>query len=527
MNCEQRYDREENRGSGKASKSPGNARTGRRERWAAVFFTVLLVSLCAWKVSTLWSENWRAAITSGNPKSNWEHMSGNDGKFWRGTPDDSVYADMEDVRLASYYQYFYDSQGRLSKVNTFRHHSNYEDVWVLSDEETYEYDSQGRISERHAIQGNTQWTYEYTDSGYTKSCSSYPNYSKPDIYTYDLADNLIFYRNATNYRYAHGTTFEYDGQNRLVRKILEVEGNAPYVTLTIAYDEEDHTSVETEYDSHGEELYIWHNTYDENWEKTDSVWYAAKDIPEGHAPEEYADHYTRGYWVYYADGVKMAEMSNEPWKETRNNSKYIAYDYDSRGNCIMELDVYGVGFIYMNRYVYDDRDRLTEEYRYDFSGIKFWERLQADGSLLTLRADGGESMSVTRTTPDGTLINRFVYGDSEVEMQDTPAGTLCWQLSPGRYLAENEPEAKPGEGTPEQPGSKPGGEAPEPPETKPPGEPAWFAYRIEPGDCLWKIAEEFLGAGWKYMEIYQMNRGVLGDDPRLILPDTKIYIEVK
>lgn len=527
MNCGQRYSREENRGGGNISKSHKSGESGRWERWAAVFFTVILTSLGAWNVSGLWSEDWRAAISSGNLKSNWEHMSGNDGKFWRGTPDDSVYADMEDVRLSEYFQYIYDSRGRLSRVNTFRHHSYYEDVWVLSDEEIYEYDDQGRISERQAIQGNTRWAYEYTDSGYTIRCSSYPNYNKPDIYTYDLAGNLIYFRNATNYRYAHGTTFEYDGQNRLVRKILEVEGSEPYVTLTAEYDEENHTSVETEYDPDGQALYVWHSVYDENREKTDSLWYTVKDIPEGHVAEEYADYYTRGYWRYCANGVKMEEMNNEPWKETRNNSKYIAYDYDSRGNCIMELNVYGVGFISMNRYIYDDRNRLTEEYRYDFSETKFWERLQSDGSLLTLRADGEEPVSITRTAPDGALINRFVYGESEVETQDTPAGTLCWQLSPGRYLAEKEPESTLGGTMSGQPGDKPGEGMPEPPGTKPSGEPAWFAYRIEPGDCLWRIAEEFLGAGWKYMEIYRMNRDVLGDDPRLILPDTKIYIEME
>lgn len=529
MNCNLRYDGDENRKNRKASGASDVSEGSRWERWAAGFFTFLLVSVFAWRVSALWSQDWQG-VTLGNTKSNWEQMSGNDGKFWKGSPDESEYADMEGVRIVEYRQYFYDHKGRLSKVNTFRRHDYYEDVWVLSDEETYEYDHQERISRRQAVQGNEQWVYEYTDSGYTISCSSYPNYSKPDIYTYDLADNLIYFRNSTNYRYAHGTTFEYDEKNRLVRKILEVEGSSPYITLTIEYDEKSHTSVETEYDSNGEALYIWYNTYDENWEKTDSVWYAVKDIPESQTPEEFEDYFTKGYWTYFFDGVRMAEMSNEPWKESRNNSKYTAYDYDIHGNCIMELNVYSVGFVYMTRYVYDGQDRLKEEFEYDFSDVTFWERQQADGNILTLQVGGDETMSVTRTALDGTLVNQFVYGDNEVEMQHTPLETVCWQLSPAQLMAQKEPGTVTNEGTAEEPDFKTDVGIPEEPDQGKQQEQqagssmenTGYIYVIRPGDCLWNIAEQFLGAGWKYMEIYRQNREVIGDNPGLILPDTQI-----
>lgn len=515
MNCNLRYNEKENKG--KASKASGTPKIGRRERWAAGIFTFLLVSVFAWIMSDLWGQDWQN-ITSGSAKSNWEHMNGNNGKFWKGSPDESKYAAMENVRLVEYCQYLYDNGGRLSKVNTFRHHDYYEDVWVLSDEETYKYDLQGRITSRQAVQGNKQWTYEYSGSGYTINCAGYPNYSKPDIYTYDLADNLIYFRNATNYRYAHGTTFEYDGQNRLVGKILEVEGSDPYVTLTIEYDEDRHTSVETEYDSRGNVSYIWYNSYDENWEKTDSVWYAAEEIPSGQAPEEISDYFTKGYWVYYSDGVRMAQMSNKPWKESRNDSRYTAYDYDIHGNCIMELNIYGVGFVHMTRYVYDAQDRLKEKFEYDFSDVTFWERKQSDGNILTLQAGGEETMSVTRTAPDGTLVNQFVYGDDEVEKQYMPGETVYWQLSPAQLLAQREPESEWDEGMSDGAGgSMPAGADPDSSV-----EQSVFSYIVNRGDCLWNIAEQFLGAGWKYMEIYQQNRDVIGDDPRLILPGTEI-----
>ncbi|MEM9343833.1 MAG: rhodanese-like domain-containing protein [Pseudomonadota bacterium] len=42
-------------------------------------------------------------------------------------------------------------------------------------------------------------------------------------------------------------------------------------------------------------------------------------------------------------------------------------------------------------------------------------------------------------------------------------------------------------------------------------------YEIQRGDSLWRIAETELGSVWKYPEIHEMNRAVIGPDPDLIL----------
>lgn len=49
-------------------------------------------------------------------------------------------------------------------------------------------------------------------------------------------------------------------------------------------------------------------------------------------------------------------------------------------------------------------------------------------------------------------------------------------------------------------------------------------YTVKSGDCLWDIAKEKLGDGLKWQEIYDMNKDVLGSNPDLILPGTKIQI---
>lgn len=488
-------------------------KTGWWEKITAMIIMTLLTAIMAFRISSFWTDDWLGDWRK-TSKSNWTQMSGNDGKFWKGTPDGSIYADMEGVELRTYYQYFYDGEGRLSKVNTFQHHSYYEDVWVLSNEETYEYDAEGRVSRRQEVQGDTRRVYEYTADGYTET-ESWAYAANGRISKYDSAGNRIYFRNADNYRYPHVTTFEYDEKNRLIKETLEVEGKEPYgvppyVSYTAEYDEKNYTSVETEYDRHGEATYIWHSTYDENWNKTGSVWYDPKKVPEGYSPEECAEYYTRGYWSSASDGRLLEEMENEPWKETKNKSKYTAYDYDGRGNCILELRIYFVDSAYLYRYVYDGRNRLTEQYVYNMDDVKLWEQTQWDGSRLTLQASGDKFISITRTAPDGSLLNRFVYGKWDVDTQQTPEGTVSWQLNPSLILADKGPKPDVTE-----------------PDTDVPSKPKKFFYTVEKGDCLWSIAEEFLGDGRRYMDIYRWNIDVIGDNPRLILPKVRLYLETE
>lgn len=48
------------------------------------------------------------------------------------------------------------------------------------------------------------------------------------------------------------------------------------------------------------------------------------------------------------------------------------------------------------------------------------------------------------------------------------------------------------------------------------------SYVVEPGDCLWNIAEEQLGEGARWMELYEANQEIIGDDPDLILPGMQL-----
>lgn len=71
-----------------------------------------------------------------------------------------------------------------------------------------------------------------------------------------------------------------------------------------------------------------------------------------------------------------------------------------------------------------------------------------------------------------------------------------------------------------------------PVEEGPAKRPHTATYRVRPGDSLWRIAEEKLGSGFRWREIYELNRGRTFqdgrslDNPRLIHPGWKLALPV-
>jgi len=49
-------------------------------------------------------------------------------------------------------------------------------------------------------------------------------------------------------------------------------------------------------------------------------------------------------------------------------------------------------------------------------------------------------------------------------------------------------------------------------------------YEVQSGDCLWTIAQAQLGSGFKWAEIYQANRSVIGRNPNLLYPQTRLRL---
>lgn len=51
-----------------------------------------------------------------------------------------------------------------------------------------------------------------------------------------------------------------------------------------------------------------------------------------------------------------------------------------------------------------------------------------------------------------------------------------------------------------------------------------FNYTVEDGDCLWQIAEDLLGDGMRWHEIYELNLDVIGSNPDLIYPGAQLLL---
>ncbi len=49
-------------------------------------------------------------------------------------------------------------------------------------------------------------------------------------------------------------------------------------------------------------------------------------------------------------------------------------------------------------------------------------------------------------------------------------------------------------------------------------------YVVKPGDSLWKIADQELGSGYRWVEIYRINTSIVGANPDLIYPDQKFEL---
>ncbi|MEK7504489.1 MAG: LysM peptidoglycan-binding domain-containing protein [Patescibacteria group bacterium] len=51
-------------------------------------------------------------------------------------------------------------------------------------------------------------------------------------------------------------------------------------------------------------------------------------------------------------------------------------------------------------------------------------------------------------------------------------------------------------------------------------------YVVQPGDCLWTIAEKTTGSGYNWVKIYEANKSVVGNNPDLIYPGQKLILKL-
>ena len=138
MSCKRVY-----RNTAEDNNSPHNGQKGIQRNIYAYMSVVCFVLLGIY-ISTLWMVH----DIPEQPKAKLVQMRGNNGEFYKGSPDNWLYQGIDGVVSGAYYQYFYDNEGKMTKHIFFRPNERYEDVWCITDTVTYKYDDEGRIKEQ-------------------------------------------------------------------------------------------------------------------------------------------------------------------------------------------------------------------------------------------------------------------------------------------------------------------------------------------------------------------------------------------
>lgn len=171
-------------------------------------------------------------------------------------------------------------------------------------------------------------------------------------------------------------------------------------------------------------------------------------------------------------------------------------------------------------------------------GVKVAEAAADDQGEWTVVFDrplspGTHDLSVKATSPDGS--KEFSSTQSvSADVAEPPTKKAELPEAETARLSDAAPAAVP----PASPSVTPGatsGSAPSLPQTAaiqegkatpPSALPQQIkpgSYTILPGDTLWDIATRYLGAGWRYKQIYKDNRQIIRN-PNLIYPEQKMAI---
>ena len=465
--------------------------------------------------------------------------------------DDSIYANMEGVHCSAYIKYFYDDNGLLTEMLTYTQRDAEPRDWTPHTDEIWTYDSQGRITlyETHlpylTETLSRQKIYEYSEKGCVMTVRN-PDDTLEDTYTYDEQGRLVESYQTRRFRYPHQYFYSYDELGRQVSVITESpvydyanvydeDGNVESIqlynkrmetlVLETEWDDKNFTSREKKCNSQGELLGAWFSIYAPDWQQTCGVWCNGDEVPAGET--DYLPYCKLGYWAEYREGLLVEKLVHERDRDSGNTGfEFQAFDYDRDGNITQELAVYSSRFT-MYRYVYDEQGLLKETFRYENIKVPTWEQELCDGSVILISWDEEQEKlsTIVHRSAEGDILNLFEFDErgridaqcipdinvlQEPFVQGEDASGLVRLSWKETAIALAEERAQDNQ---EEPG-----------ETVQPEEEEGFLYMVQVGDCLWTIAEQYLGDGAKWPEIYNMNVDVIGDEAELILPGMMLKI---
>lgn len=136
--------------------------------------------------------------------------------------------------------------------------------------------------------------------------------------------------------------------------------------------------------------------------------------------------------------------------------------------------------------------------------VHYWAGAGGDGHVAQDVAGRGRKLFMASSKVDESLGNAIGFVSFDAYEGKTGLPYRGWAMSYGVNPI-----------LPADDNGQSGDPAPAP---TPEPAPAGNTYTVVEGDTLWDIAAAHLGDPNRYPEIYELNKGVIGDDPNLILP---------
>ena len=432
----------------------------------------------------------------------------------------------EDDRLMKRVEYSYS--GYVSQLwqtgDEFFYTDHVEGAWRKRDEFFYYYDSQGRLILTEHYVPTYSWSepynimeYEYDDDGYSKKSSTMGKEDYTQIY--DIDDNIL----ADIRAYESDTFYYYYNENGDLSEVKYGYGDVTAATFLYDYD----NSVSIEGHSSGSYYVLWLDHYDENKNRVSSYWYTRgyRKITNEYSSEEIESLSIPSYDAHYNGNKLIDAITANEWvrnlKDTYSSSNYELCDYDEAGRILWHYRmVTSSTQLYAYHYVYDGGKPVRALY-YTIEGD--WQHTLYDGTTVELRReDEGKLIDLTRYDAAGNVMYSYIFHDNGWGARmlhytlDAKGDVLEDWTSADKSLAElNRQEYEPDDG-----GSEDGAETK--PDDKAPD--IHMTYYVRKGDCLWSIAEELLGNGNRWREIYDTNRAVIGENPSIIYEGTELKI---
>ncbi len=446
------------------------------------------------------------------------------------SPKNAVYAEDERLSFRCYTVYLYDAQGNCVEE------SCYETDGSLNNIELSGYDERGNLTARR--KEYPLWGWDTTEKQYG----------------YDEEDRVIYQKSLKNGKLQTRWEYEYHMKDGLVYQTMqefsakgEAQGKREYVknsrgdTLEYTYydkDGEPNRSIHYEYDEQGRQVYYYIQKGSAKkpmreiftqYEEQDSIWITYEPLGhlnaleyincdtegnklsdvyylsgyQGYKESQWNTHlsFWEGYWADYYDGLLTEELG---YSDSLKYYKFYVYEGEQK---TLKLEYEEDGSIAdrsLTHYLYVDQGRLAVVYEYGILGYDYELELN-DGSILKLsfhdkngylkeveRSSASEMIEQLSFDEKGKPIKQYIPRFGELPKWGDPCP---WndEHFPWEEKLENEPM---------------------PPEY----------YVVEEGDCLWGIAQNIYGNAFRYRDIYEKNRKLIGEDENLIFPGMELEL---